>query len=126
LGFEPENKGDIEKAYPLFTDAYGFEIMAINHQIDAFSHYQSTIASTPIEESPEEVFVAGDSVTREIISVVVVDSLIVEEPELPVDSLPGPISSEIDSTILEEFVTDTLLENSTRFLKPKFFKTIIR
>ena len=111
-----ENKGDIEKAYPLFTDAFGFEIMAINHQIDAFSHYQSTLASTPIEESPEEEIVAGDSLAQEFIPGAIVDSIIVEEPELPVDSLPAPISTEIDSATLEEFVTDTLFTEDVAVL----------
>ncbi|UCG27067.1 MAG: hypothetical protein JSV24_08830, partial [Bacteroidales bacterium] len=36
-----ENKGDIDKAYSLFSDAYEFEINAINFQIDAHSYYQS-------------------------------------------------------------------------------------
>ena len=103
-----ENKGDIDKAYPLFADAYRSEMIAINNQIDAFSSYQSTIASIPAEDPVAEEVVAEDSLAQEAIPIATADSIIVEEPALPTDSLPTQITTEIDSSTLEEFIADTL------------------
>jgi len=103
-----ENKGDIDKAYPLFADAYRSEMIAINNQIDAFSSYQSTIATIPAEEPVAEEVVAEDSLVQEAILIAAVDSIIVKEPELPTDSLLTQITTEIDSSTLEEFIVDTL------------------
>jgi len=105
-----ENKGDIEKAYPLFADANGFEIAAINHQIDAFTHYQSTAALPATEASPEEEITAVDSVADRLTPEAAMDSVVSGEPELPLDELPDTGTFKIDNTVLEDSLPETLIE----------------
>ncbi len=105
-----ENKGEIEKAYPLFADAYDLEITAINHQIDAFSHYQSTAALPVIETPPEELITAVDSVAETATPEAVTDSLMSGEPELPPEELPDTVPVEIDNTALEDSLAVALTE----------------
>jgi len=104
-----ENKGDIEKAYPLFADAYGFEIAAINHQIDAFTHYQSTAALPATETSPEEEIAAVDSVAYRLTPEAALenslpDTLTEEEVILPL--LIDETEKQPDSLLM--VATDTL------------------
>ncbi len=104
-----ENKGDIEKAYPLFADATGYEIAAINHQIDAFTHYQSTAALPATEASPEEEITALDSVAEKLTPEAAMDSVVSGEPELPLDELPDTVAFKIDNTVLEDSLPETLI-----------------
>ncbi len=105
-----ENKGDLEKAYPLFTDAYDFEIAAINHQIDAFTHYQSTATLPATEASPEEEIAAVDSVVDGMPPAAAVDSVIAGEPEVPVAQLPDTVTFKIDNAALKDSLPDTLVK----------------
>ncbi len=105
-----ENKGEIEKAYPLFTNAYDLEIEAINYQIDAFTHYQST-AALPLAETPtEEVIAAVDSTAVITTPEAVADSVLSVAPELPPDELPDTATFKIDNTALEDSLPEALIE----------------
>jgi hypothetical protein len=103
-----ENKDKVDKAYPLYADAYTFAVHAINHQIDAFAHYQSTTVPIPSEELLVEEVMAEDSIVQEKMLEETTDSLIVDEPEIPVETLPVAVSLEMDSLEMYEPVADSL------------------
>lgn len=98
-----ENKGNIEKAHKLFSDAYNQEIAAINFQIEAFSHYTSTrnveketLVAEEISEQPDTLF--QDNTHQPS------DTLLITEPE---EDLPEPMTENIDSSSLGETIIDS-------------------
>ena len=103
-----ENKKSEDKVYKLLSDAYDFEIDAINNQIEAFENYQSSTAIAEVHAEPELQTEVQDTVSTQP-EPEVTDSVIYEEPEIIIEESPEILSEEIDSSDLEMSITDTLI-----------------
>lgn len=103
-----ENKKSEDKVYKLLSDAYDFEIDAINNQIEAFENYRSSTAIAEVHAEPELQTEEQDTVSTQT-EPVVTDSVIYTEPEIIIEESPEILSEEIDSSDLEMSITDTLI-----------------
>jgi hypothetical protein len=103
-----ENKKSEDKVYKFLSDAYDFEIDAINYQIEAYESYKFITAIQEEQVEPELLTKAQDSISGQTDSLVI-DSVIYKEPEIIKEKTPELLSEEIDTSDLEIYIADTLI-----------------
>lgn len=102
-----ENKKSEDKVYKLLSDAYDFEIDAINNQIEAFENYQSSTAIAEVHAEPELQTEEQDTVSTQT-EPVVTDSVTISYLQDTVYLQEGTIPKEKPE---ETIPADTIVQN---------------
>lgn len=115
-----ENKKSEDKVYKLLSDAYDFEIDAINNQIEAFENYQSSTAIAEVHAEPELQTEEQDTVsaqTEPVVTDSVTISYLQDTVRLPTITIPAEKTE-------ETIPPDTLkqIEPSEEKIKPEIEK----
>jgi len=115
-----ENKKSEDKVYKLLSDAYDFEIDAINNQIEAFENYQGSTAIAEVHAEPELQTEEQDTVsaqTEPVVTDSVTISYLKDTVRLPTITIPAEKTK-------ETIPPDTLkqIEPSEEKIKPEIEK----